>query len=255
MFSGSISEDAFVSYIKLAQLKLSIRNSSTEQEAKVAHPVSPLARLIHPLLLDLSEAESNNELWPQYYFTKEERRLICTAVLKSTKCTESLQTIWIDKTHWQMSWNTFPTTYSVTVVIVFATYSIVQLYPRQQRIKLVWERSGLSQTMLVFFGDLHSSFDISFYPGWILWIKIVLLDSTRIEEWGWRPLIIESYCRSGKAVKNVRLRISFWFSGFFRLLLVCNHSSIFQVCTLSTHLNTGNSGVYSHLYNRCVFRP
>lgn len=62
MFSGSISEDVFVSYIKLAQLKLSIRNSSTEQEAKVAHPVSPLARLIHPLLLDLSEAESNNEL-------------------------------------------------------------------------------------------------------------------------------------------------------------------------------------------------
>lgn len=155
MFSGSISEDVFVSYIKLAQLKLSIRNSSTEQEAKVAHPVSPLARLIHPLLLDLSEAESNNELWPQYYFTKEERRLICTAVLKSTKCTESLQTIWINKTHWQMSWNTFPTTYSVTVVMVFATYSIVQLYPRQQRIKLVWERWGLSQTMFFFFGDLH----------------------------------------------------------------------------------------------------
>lgn len=154
-----------------------------------------------------------------------------------------------------MSLNTFPTTYSVTVSICHIQYCTV--VSKAAKNKAGVRQSGLLQMMVILEILIHtqSNFDISFYTGWILWIKIVLLDSTRIEEWGWRPLITESCCRSGKVVKNVCLRISFWFSGFFHLLLARNQSSIFQVCTLCTHLNTGNSGVYSRLYNRCVFRP
>lgn len=88
----------------------------------MAHPVSPQATLIHPLLLDLSEVESNNKLWPQYYFTKERPIQMW---LRFTKCAECLQTIWADNTLTDCRY------------LISPPVLVLLLYCKWQRIKLL----------------------------------------------------------------------------------------------------------------------
>lgn len=90
MFSGSIL--AFLWFMcKAGSAEAVHQKQQPEQRAKPVHPASPLATMIHHLLLDLNEVESNNELRPEYYSSKGGGRLISGAVLKSS---ESLSNCW-----------------------------------------------------------------------------------------------------------------------------------------------------------------